>query len=204
MAFVDYTLATAIFNPSNKEEVVTAIMEAVKSADVIYAEAANKYNEEAAAKAREREIERIRIYANNHYKRQSNRDKYFEKKLAEWDAQPMWRRFWPHDESIGFVDYQFDPRAMGIPSVCIVDAQADRAAYETMYEMVKDNEYFKQATGLSIVITIDTDEKYINSHFRPHAKLVLPADLEKQYIKAEESLAEDVAHFYEGCTYFGD
>lgn len=204
MAFVDYTLTTAMFDPSNKEESVTAIMEAVKSADAIYAEAANKYNEEAAAKARERELERIRIYANNHYKRQSNRDKYFEKKLAEWDASPMWHRFWPHNESIGYVDYQFDPRAMGIPSVCIVDTQADREAYEAMYEMVKDNKYFKQATGLSIVITIDTKEKYINSHFRPQAKLILPADLEKKYIAAERGLAEDVARFYDGCTYFGD
>jgi hypothetical protein len=116
----------------------------------------------------------------------------------------MYRKFWPHDESIEFVDYQFDPRAMGIPSVCIVDTQADRAAYEAMYEMVKDNDYFKHATGLSIVITIDTDEKYINSHFRPHAKLVLPEDLEKQYIDAENSLAEGVARFYDGCTHFGD
>lgn len=204
MAFVDYTLATAMFDPSNKEEAVTAIMEAVKWADKIYAEEASKYNEEASAKAREREIERIRIYANDHYKRQSNRDKYFEKKLSEWDAQPMYRRFWPHDESIEFVDYQFDPRAMGIPSVCIVDTHADRAAYEDMYEIVKNNDYFKQAAGLSIVITIDTDEEYINSHFRPRAKLVLPANLEKQYIDAENSLAEAVARFYDGCTHFGD
>ena len=70
--------------------------------------------------------------------------------------------------------------------------------------MVKDNEYFKQATGLSIVITIDTDEKYIKSHFRPHAKLILPADLEKKYIAAKHDLVESVARFYEGCTYFGD
>ena len=109
MAFVDYKLALAMFDPSNKEDAVTAIMEAVKSAEAIYAEATRDYNEEASAKAREREIERIRIYANDHYKRQSNRDKYFEKKLAEWDASPMWRRFWPHKESIEFVDYQFDP-----------------------------------------------------------------------------------------------
>ena len=204
MAFVDYTLATAMFNPSNKEEVVTAIMEAVKSADAIYAEAASKYNEEASAKAREREIERIRIYANDHYKRQTNRDKYIDKEMKAWEALPMYRKFWSHNESIGYVDYQFDPRAMGIPSVCIVDTKADRDAYETMYEMIKDNEYFKQATGLSIVITIDTDEKYITSHFRPHAKLVLPAKIEKQYTDAERSLTEDVARFYEGCTYFGD
>ena len=157
MAFVDYTLATAMFNPSNKEEAVTAIMEAVKSADAIYAEAANKYNEEALFEARNRKYAQVYEYADKKYKRQTNRDKYIDKEMKAWEALPMYRKFWSRKYSIEFVDYQFDPRAMGIPSVCIVDTDADRTAYETMYEMVKDNEYFKQATGLSIVITIDTD-----------------------------------------------
>jgi hypothetical protein len=204
MAFVDYTLATAMFDPSNKEEAVTAIMEAVKCADKIYAEVARDYNDKALFEARNRKYAQVYEYADKKYKRQANRDKYIDKEMKAWEALPMYRKFWPHDESIEFVDYQFDPRAMGIPSVCIVDTQADRAAYEAMYEMVKDNDYFKHATGLSIVITIDTDEKYINSHFRPHAKLVLPEDLEKQYIDAENSLAEGVARFYDGCTHFGD
>lgn len=204
MAFVDYTLATAMFEPSNKEEAVTAIMEAVKSADAIYAEAADKYNKETLFEARNRKYAQVYEYADNKYKRQANRDKYIDKEMKAWEALPMHRKFWTHNESIGYVDYQFDPRAMGISSVCIVNANADRAAYETMYEEVKNNEYFKQATGLSIVITIDTKEKYINSHFRPHAKLVLPADIDKQYIDAARGLAKDVARFYDGCTHFGD
>ena len=204
MAFVDYTLATAMFDPSNKEETVTAIMEAVKSADAIYADAADKYNKETLFEARNCKYAQVYEYADKKYKRQANRDKYIDKEMKAWEALPMHRKFWTHNESIGYVDYQFDPRAMGIPSVCIVDTQADHVAYETMYEEVKDNEYFKQATGLSIVITIDTNEKYINSHFRPHAKLVLPAELEKKYIAAKRGLADDVARFYEGCTHFGD
>ena len=204
MAFVDYTLATAMFDPSNKEEAVTAIMEAVTSADSIYAEQARAYNAEEEIKARERAIIQLRAAADKKYKRQSNRDKYFEKELAAWNALPMHRKFWLRKETINFVDYQFNPYAMGISYNCIVNTNATQEAYEKMYDEVKDNEYFKQATGLSIVITIDTDEKYLNSHFRPQAKLILPADLEKEYIAAQRGLVEDVTHFYEGCTYFGD
>lgn len=204
MAFVDYTLATAMFDPSNKEEAVTAIMEAVTSADSIYAEQARAYNAEEEIKARERAIIQLRAAADKKYKRQSNRDKYFEKELAAWEALPMYRKFWSHKETIYFVDYQFDPRAIGIPSTCIVNTDAAQDAYERMYEDVKDNKYFKQANGLSIVITIDTDEKYLNSHFRPHAKLILPEDVQKEYDAAAKSLVEDVTHFYENTTYWGD
>ena len=57
---------------------------------------------------------------------------------------------------------------------------------------------------MSIVITIDTDEKYLNSHFRPHAKLILPDDVQKEYDAAAKSFVEDVTHFYENTTYWGD
>ena len=204
MAFVEHTLATVNFDPANKEQAVHQIMWAASLADSIYAEQARAYNAEEEIKAREREIERLREYANNRYKRQSNRDNYFEKELAAWEALPMYRRFWPHNESIEFVDYQFDPRAIGIPSTCIVNTDATQDAYERMYEEVKDNKYFKQATGLSIVITIDTDEKYLNSHFRPHAKLILPEAVQQEYDAAAKSLVEDVTHFYENTTYWGD
>ena len=138
MAFVDYTLATTMFDPSNKEEAVTAIMEAVKWADKIYAAEASKYNEEALFEARNHKYTQVQEYADKKYKRQTNRDKYIDKEMKAWEALPMHRKFWTHNESIGYVDYQFDPRAMGIPSVCVVNIKADRAAYEAMYEMIKD------------------------------------------------------------------
>ena len=204
MAFVEHTLATVSFDPANKEQAVHQIMWAVSLADSIYAEQARAYNAEEEIKARERAIIRLRAAADKKYKRQSNRDKYFEKELAAWEALPTYRKFWSHKETIYFVDYQFDPRAIGIPSTCIVNTDAAQDAYERMYEDVKDNKYFKQATGLSIVITIDTDEKYIKSHFRPHAKLILPEDVQQEYDAAAKSLVEDVTHFYENTTYWGD
>jgi hypothetical protein len=204
MAFVDYTLATAMFDPFNKEEAVTAIMEAVQTAENIYAKAARDYNEDALFEARNHKYAQVYEYADKKYKRQTNRDRYIDKEMKAWEALPMNRKFWAHRETISFVDYQFEPHAIGISSNCVVHTNAERSAYEAMYEEVKNNEYFKQATGLSIVITIDTDEKYINSHFRPHAKLVLPTYLEKEYTEAKHGLADDVARFYDGCTYFGD
>lgn len=204
MAFVDYTLATAMFDPFNKEEAVTAIMEAVQTAENIYAKAARDYNEEALFEARNHKYAQVYEYADKKYKRQTNRDKYIDKEMKAWEALPMNRKFWAHHETISFVDYQFEPHAIGISSNCVVHTNAGRSVYEAMYEEVKNNEYFKQAIGLSIVITIDTDEKYINSHFRPHAKLVLSADNEKEYAEAEAKLTENVANFYSGCKYWGD
>ena len=70
------------------------------------------------------------------------------------------------------------------------------------FEAVKDNRYFKKATGWKLTYTA-SDNSY-RSSFRPHIELIVDEETAAQMKKDADDLTESVREFYKGCTYWGD
>lgn len=201
MAFVEKTLVTAVFDTADKNQAVKSIKSAVEIAEEYYAGLQRKYNEKHEAMVIAQKEAEVKEYVQRKYKRPENRvRKYFEI-MEEFLHKAMPQRY---NESLSFIDFQFEPRAMGISSDCIIHPGDDIEAYERLYEAIKDMPYFKAAKGVAIVITIDDSKSEIHSSFRPHAKLVLSDELAKAYENEEQDFAVGVERFYENTTYFGD
>lgn len=201
MAFVEKTLVTAVFNTADKNQAIKSIKSAVEIAEEYYAGLQRKYNEKHEAAVVAQKEEETKEYVINKYKRHATRVRKYHEIMEEFLANPLMKRY---NESLSFIDFQFNPHGMGISSDCIIHPGDGIEAYERLYEAIKDMPYFKAAKGVSIVITIDDSNSEIHSSFRPHAKLMLPEALEKQYHDEERGLARDVERFYENTTYFGD
>ena len=201
MALVEKTLVTAVFNTADKNQAIKSIKSAVEIAEEYYAGLQQKYNEKHEAAVVAQKEEETKEYVINKYKRHATRVRKYHEIMEEFLANPLMKRY---NESLSFIDFQFNPRGMGISSDCIIHPGDGIEAYECLYEAIKDMPYFKAAKGLSIVITTDDSQPEIHSCFRPHAKLILSEELTKAYEDAEHNLASGVAKFYENTTYFGD
>lgn len=201
MAFVEKTLVTAVFNTADKNQAIKSIKSAVEIAEEYYAGLQRQYNEKHKALVIARKEEEVKEYVQKKYKRPANRVRKYNEMMEEFLAKPLTNYY---NESLCYIDFQFDPRAMGISSDCIIHPGDDIEAYECLYEAIKDMPYFKAAKGVAIVITTNDRNSEIHSSFRPHAKLILSEELTKAYENEQHGLASDVAKFYENTTYFGD
>lgn len=201
MAFVEKTLVTAVFNTADKNQAIKSIKSAVEIAEEYYSGLQRKYNEKHEAVVIAQKEAEVKEYVINKYKRHATRVRKYHEMMEEFLAKSLTKHY---NESLSFIDFKFDPRAMGISTDCIIHPGDGIEAYERLYEAIKDMPYFKAAKGLSIVITTDDGQPEIHSCFRPHAKLILSEELTKAYEDAEHSLASGVAKFYENTTYFGD
>ena len=201
MAFVETTLVTAIFNTADKNQAVKSIKSAVEIAEEYYSGLQRKYNEKHEASVIAQKEAEVKGYVVNKYKRRATRVRRYHEIMEEFLAKSLIKRY---NESLCFIDFKFDPRAMGISTDCIIHPGDGIEAYDRLYEAIKDMPYFKAAKGVAIVITTDDSQPEIHSCFRPHAKLILSEELTKAYENEQHGLASDVAKFYENTTYFGD
>jgi hypothetical protein len=104
---------------------------------------------------------------------------------------------------LSFFDFDVNPGDMGLSGDCCI-SYTDLTPTKLLrcFESVKDNKYFKKATGWKF-----TYEASNNSHrtcFRPHIELITDAETAAQMKKDEEDLTESVRKFYENCHYWGD
>ena len=201
MAFVEKTLVSAVFNTADKNEAIKSIKSAVEIAEEYYAGLQRKYNEKHEAAVIAQKEEETKEYVINRYKRHATRVRKYNEIMEEFLAKPLMKRY---NESLSFIDFQFDPRGMGISSDCIIHPGDGIEAYERLYEAIKDMPYFKAAKGVAIVITINDSNSEIHSSFRPHAKLILSDELTKAYEDEEHDFVAGVERFYENTKYFGD
>lgn len=96
---------------------------------------------------------------------------------------------------ITFFDIDLNPGVNGISGDCVLNVNASDVELERCWEKIKNNEYFKVATGWRF--------EY-DGCGRPQIKLILPKKMQQKYDEAKESLARAISKFYEGCTYFED
>ena len=111
MAFVEKTLVTAVFDTADKNQAVKSIKSAVEIAEEYYAGLQRKYNEKHEAMVIAQKEAEVKEYVQRKYKRPENRvRKYFEI-MEEFLHKAMPQRY---NESLSFIDFKFEPRAMGI------------------------------------------------------------------------------------------
>jgi hypothetical protein len=105
--------------------------------------------------------------------------------------------------SLSFFDFKVNPGEMGISGACSISYNdLTPNNLRRCFEAVKDNKYFKKATGWKLTYTA-SDNSY-RSSFRPHIELIVDADTAAQMKKDADDLTASVNSFYKNCTYWGD
>lgn len=204
--FIEFALSTIDFDINNREEVVNAMMTIVDQAEKRYSLVQKEYNKKLYEKVEAQKFKEFREEADKKYKRQKNKDAYYNKLVNQFLSKPLEMRYWGRPESLSFIDFSFNPSySLEVREFVVnFDKNNNRETFEKIYDYYKDREYFKDAKGMSIIINIDENDSYIKSHFRPFAKLKLSKELQNQYMQEQYSFAEKMDNFRKETNYFGD
>lgn len=188
----------------DKDTFVKCIIEDVSKAAEIYFNMRKPFvdaqNEEYVANI----TKRIMDYANSNYKREYYKNRYINEHISKIN-----HHFYSYDD-LGYVDFKPDKAQMSISYDCILSLDKIEEIAPRCFEMVKDDEYFKNAKGWSIKYHTlfskinGVEDRSLRSSFRPFVDMILPEDLSQKLKERESNLVNSVANFYEGCTYFGD
>ena len=104
---------------------------------------------------------------------------------------------------LSFFDFNVEPWRNGLSGDCSISYnELTPAKLLRCFEKVKNNKYFKKATGWKL--TYEASENSYQVSFRPHIELITDDETAVQMKKDAEALAESVHKFYKGCTYWGD
>ena len=155
-----------------------------------------KYQEdnEAYKIRRAEKIERIISESYKKYKREYYRLRYVEREIASLPENLIRNSIYDGRE-LGSITWDIKPWSNGC-SLIMSDHIEDTLLYTLghLYKEAIKNKYFLQCSGWSIVESLSSAE----------FKLHLSAELQEQWKADEHNLAESIARFYEGCTYWGD
>lgn len=104
---------------------------------------------------------------------------------------------------LSFFDFKVNPGEMGISDDCCISyKELTPIKLRRCYEAVKDNKYFKKATGWKL--TYEASNNSYRTSFRPQIKLIVDHNTAAQMKKDADNLTVSVNKFYKGCTYWGD
>ena len=139
-------------------------------------------------------------YAEKKWKTEKKRNEYIEK-----ETEAARKRFNKdaYYYNLSFFDLDVHPESNGLSGDCCLSI--DHLTFKSLercFESIKDNYYFKNATGWELKY-----ECHDNNHsvsFRPYIDLIMPEDVKAKYEQAEKDLTESIRKFYEGCHYWGD
>ena len=139
-------------------------------------------------------------YAEKKWKTEKKRNEYINKETDA--ARKRYNRdgYYYH---LSFFDFDVHPETNSLSGDCCLSI--DRLTFpalERCFEAVKDNYYFKNATGWALKYKCHDNNH--SASFRPYIELIMPEDVKAKYEQAEKDLAESIRKFYEGCHYFGD
>jgi len=176
-----------------------------------FLEAEEKYNdlyipEWEAAKVSSffRHMEWTRKHATNFaekkWKTEKKRTAYIESEIAKARKEYKMSDFY---YDLSFFDFDVEPWRNGLSGDCCISyKELTPAKLLRCFESVKNNKYFKKATGWKF--TYEASNGSYRTAFRPHIELITDAETEAKMRKDAEDLTESVNKFYEGCTYWGD
>ena len=139
-------------------------------------------------------------FAEKKWKTEKKRTAYIESEVAKARKEYKMSDFY---YDLSFFDFDVNPGEMGISGDCCISyKELTPAKLERCFETVKDNKYFKKASGWKLTYEASNDS--YRTCFRPHIELIVDAETEAKMKKDAEDLTESVRKFYEGCTYWGD
>lgn len=139
-------------------------------------------------------------YAEKKWKTEKKRNEYINKEVIAARKKYNMNSFY---YSLSFFDFDVHPETNGLSGDCCLSI--DRLTFNSLYrcyEAVKDNYYFKNASGWTLEYKCNENDHRVSS--RPYIKLILPDSVQAEYEKAEKDLADDIARFYSNCHYWGD
>ena len=139
-------------------------------------------------------------FAEKKWKTEKKRTAYIESEVAKARKEYKMSDFY---YNLSFFDFDVNPGEMGISGNCCISyKELTPAKLERCFETVKDNKYFKKASGWKLTYEASNDS--YRTCFRPHIELIVDAETEAKMKKDAENLTESVRNFYKGCTYWGD
>jgi len=139
-------------------------------------------------------------FAEKKWKTEKKRTAYIESEVAKARKEYKMSDFY---YDLSFFDFDVNPGKMGISGDCCISyKELTPAKLGRCFEAVKDNKYFKKATGWKLIYEADNNSYRIC--FRPHIELIVDAETEAKMKKDAEDLAASVNKFYENCHYWGD
>ena len=169
-----------------------------------------------AAKNRFREIEEPRLRARyeqiwqEHYdaavrkytmeamkylKTEKGRQKRVEREMKAYVKRNPKNNFSFRD--LAFFDFQTNPDVNYIDYSCIIglDENISEVKLGKCYDVVTKSKYFQSSIGWRLVG---------DYYGRPQIEMILPKDMENEYLKAERNLENAITEFYQNTTYYGD
>lgn len=166
-------------------------------------ESEKKYqvDNEAYKIRRAEKIEQIIAESYKKYKREFYRLRYVEREIAS--IPDSLDRCYYKGRELGGISWDIKPWSNGCTlimwgsnlwGVNEYDANYLERYVSGLYDEAIKNEYFLHSTGWSIVESLSSAE----------FKLHLSDEMEAKWKADEQHLAESIAKFYEGCTYWGD
>ena len=166
-------------------------------------ESEKKYqvDNEAYKIRRVEKIEQIIAESYKKYKREFYRLRYVEREIAS--IPDSLDRCYYKGRELGGISWDIKPWSNGCTlimwgsnlwGVNEYDANYLERYVSGLYDEAIKNEYFLHSTGWSIVESLSSAE----------FKLHLSDEMEEKWKADEQHLAESIANFYEGCTYWGD
>lgn len=180
------------------------ITEDLLRADKIYSDMREPFIRKEHENRIKQHEDNIRRIADLKYKRQSSKDKFIEQEFATI------KRDADYKSTLSFVDFKPEDSALGISSCCVLPVDNVEDIAPNCFEVVKDNKYFKNAKGWvikyeTLISTVNGVVDYgLRNSFRAYVETILDNDLQKERDNRWSETVNSVAHFYEGCTYFGD
>lgn len=174
-------------------------------------EAEEKYNDLYIPEWINKQIEQFNLYMNraknnaenfakNKWKTEKKRTDYINLIVTTASATYEPSTFF---ERLSFFDFDVNPGDNGISGNCCLSYNnLTFNALARCFNEIKNNKYFKQATGWKL--SYEHDEKSCRTLSRPQIKLIVSKEVEDQMIKDAKALGESICNFYKNCRYFGD
>ena len=176
------------------------LLEAQEKYNDLYIPEWEQYKVNSFFKSLEYAHNRAIKFAENKWKTEKKRTAYIESEIKKFRKNYKMGDFY---DSLSFFDFDVNPGSMGISGDCCISyTDLTPTKLSRCFEAVKDNRYFKKATGWKLTYTA-SDNSY-RSSFRPHIELIVDEETAAQMKKDADDLTESVREFYKGCTYWGD
>ena len=179
-----------------KEEFIQMMNEDIATAKVEYRAWSDKTAEDKYiadskiyAERRQQKIKDIIDLSFKKYKKEYYRLRWVDKEIAKI-PEPLAKGYYHEGRDLTSIQWDIKPWSNSSQYINIEHLDCE---LEYLYYGAIKNRYFQQATGWSIVEDFNTE-----------FKLHLSDELQEEWKIDERKLAEDIARFYEGCTYWGD
>lgn len=141
-------------------------------------------------------------FAEKKWKTEKKRSEYINKEVdaARKNITNNISTYYP---GISFFDFDVNPGKNGLSgNCCLSTSNLTAKALERCFNEVKDNEYFKAASGW--YLTYEASENSYRNAFRPHIELILSEEMKAKMDAERKTLEDAIREFYRGSNYTGD